>query len=106
MKINHVLPATLILDSSRIEDGLYHWSDVEEENSGWNNFNHFCYFKDEEILWSIDYSGEIKLFFIRKEMQNRQVSLDEFLDFISINATKETFNWLMFETDFLIKKEL
>lgn len=104
MKINYDCPIDLILNH-QLEDGLYHWSDRESEDSGWNNFDHFSFFENKEIIWSIDYCRNISLYFIRINGKLKPVSVDGFLDFISLNVSKETFNWLMFETDFFIKKE-
>ena len=49
MKINYDYPIDLILNH-QLEDGLYHWSDRESEDSGWNDFDHFSFFENKEII--------------------------------------------------------
>lgn len=93
--IEHITePCISRLDSS----GLYHFSDREEEDSGWNSLSHILYKKDNATKWRISYIGNTYNFY--QETGGIILSPEEFLNFVK-SETPDALDWLLFNIDIL-----
>ena len=82
-------------------NGIYHYSDPEEENLGWNNMSHYLFYKDGKFIWQVSYSGQNYVVFNIFDSNNpisKNLNLEEFLEFLK-KESPETIDWVLFNID-------
>ena len=103
MKVNYIEKNKYIyfLSTKKKLDGIYHYSDPEEEDSGWNNMSHYLFYRDGVFVWQISYSGQNYVIFNGYDPSNpisKNLNLDEFLELLRKEAP-ETTNWILFNLE-------